>query len=395
LYLQIVGNSRSWLLRVNTGGKRQKIGLGSCKHVTLAEARDKARELHKKIKDGIDPVKEREAVKAHATLKAAKAKTFRDCAVEYIAANRSGWKNAKHAQQWTNTLTQYAFPIFGGLPVADIDTGLVLEVLQQPVDTPDGNKTLWNGKTETATRLRGRIESVLQWAKVRGLREGENPADWKLLKYTLPARNKVQKVEHFAALPYAEMGAFMADLRKRDGTGARALEFAILTALRSKPVRYATWDEIDLEARLWTIPAAHMKNEKEHRVPLSDTAIKLLEALPRYVENNLVFPAPMGGVMSDMTLTAVLRRMERDDLTVHGFRSTFRDWSGETTSYPREVIEHAMAHQIKDKAEAAYQRGDLLTKRAGLMEAWAHYCDTIPAVKGKNVVSMRAKASGG
>ena len=221
------------------------------------------------------------------------------------------------------------------------------------------------------------------------MRQGENPVDWKTLKYTHPARNKVQKVKHHAALPYAEIGSFMSELRKRDGMAARALEFAILTAARSQEVRLATWAEIDLETRVWTIPAERMKAGKEHRVSLSDTAIKLLESLLRYAGTDLIFPAPMGGVMSDMTLTAVLRRMERGELTQHGFRSTFRDWAGETTSYPREVIEHALAHQLKDKAEAAYQRGDLFIKRKGLMEAWARYCDTVPAAKGNNVIPMR------
>ena len=289
LYLQITGEAQSWVMRATVEGKRRDMGLGSYPEISLSEARDKARELHKQIGSGVNPIEERKAAKAQAELEAAKIKTFRECAAAYIEANRAGWKNKKHAQQWTNTLAMYAFPIIGSLPVADIDTGLVLEVLQQPVDTPNGKRSLWEAKTETASRVRGRIESVLQWGKVRGLRTGENPADWKTLKYTLPARNKVQRVKHHAALPYAEIGAFMADLRKRDGMAPRALEFAILTAARSQDVRGATWNEIDLGACVWTISEVRMK-AGEHRVPLSDAAITLLESLPRYAGNDHTFP---------------------------------------------------------------------------------------------------------
>ena len=390
LYLRVKGKSRSWMLYATIAGQRRKIGLGSYPTVSIAEARNQARELHNQINNGGNPINERQKAKAQAVTEAAKGKTFRECAEAYIMANRAGWKNAKHAQQWENTLAMYVYPIISKLPVADIDTGLVLEILQQPVKTKDGIKPLWEAKTETASRLRGRMESVLQWAKVRGFRMGENPADWKTLKYTLPAKNKVQKVEHFAALPYTEVGAFMVELRKRVGMSPRALEFAILTATRSGEVRGATWDEIDFAARVWTIPAERMKAGKEHRVPLSDAATRLLESLPRYEGINYVFSAPKGGAMSDMALTMVLRRMERGDLTAHGFRSTFRDWAGETTAYPREVVEHALAHQLKDKAEAAYQRGDLLARRAQLMADWAKYCDTVQSAKGgDNVVPIR------
>lgn len=391
LYLQIVGNGRSWILYAMVSGQRRKVGLGSCEQVSLAEAREKAREMQKQIRDGVNPAKERQKAKAQAKLEAAKIRTFRECAEAYIMANRAGWKNAKHAQQWENTLSMYVYPKIGGLSVADIDTGLVLDVLQQPVTIEGGSKPLWEAKTETASRLRGRMESILQWAEAHGLREGKNPADWRTLKYTLPARNKVQKVKHFAALPYAEIGSFMVDLRKREGTSARALEFAILTAARSGEVRGATWEEIDMQAKVWTIPAERMKAGKEHRVPLSDAAIMLLESLPLYEGINYIFPAPKGGAMSDMSLTMTLRRMERGDLTAHGFRSTFRDWAGETTSYPREVVEHALAHQLKDKAEAAYQRGDLFAKRKALMTDWARYCETVQAAKGDNVVSIRKR----
>lgn len=401
LHLRIAGASRAWVLRLAVGTRtdakgntvvhRRDIGLGSYPEVSLAEAREKARELRKQVRDGIDPIEERKVTKVRAALEAAKSKTFEECANAYIEANRAGWKNEKHVQQWQNTLATYAFPKIGQLPVAAIDTGLVLNVLQQ--ETGEDKAQLWHAKTETASRLRGRLESILDWAAFRGYREGENPARWKgHLEHELPARSKVQKVEHHAALPYAELGAFMVELRKREGLSARALEFAILTAARSGEVRGATWAEIDLPGRIWTVPAERMKAGKEHRVPLSDEAVKLLEALPRIVGNPYVFPAPRGGQLSDMALTAVLRRMERSGLTQHGFRSTFRDWAGETTAYPREVCEHALAHKLADGVEAAYQRGDLLAKRARLMADWARYCGTVQG-NVENVVAMKKGAA--
>ncbi|UZT80738.1 integrase arm-type DNA-binding domain-containing protein [Ectopseudomonas chengduensis] len=401
LHLRIAGASRAWVLRLAVGTRtdakgntvvhRRDIGLGSYPEVSLAEAREKARELRKQVRDGIDPIEERKVTKVRAALEAAKSKTFEECANAYIEANRAGWKNEKHVQQWQNTLATYAFPKIGQLPVAAIDTGLVLNVLQQ--ETGEDKAQLWHAKTETASRLRGRLESILDWAAFRGYREGENPARWKgHLEHELPARSKVQKVEHHAALPYAELGAFMVELRKREGLSARALEFAILTAARSGEVRGATWAEIDLPGRIWTVPAERMKAGKEHRVPLSDEAVKLLEALPRIVGNPYVFPAPRGGQLSDMALTAVLRRMERGGLTQHGFRSTFRDWAGETTAYPREVCEHALAHKLADGVEAAYQRGDLLAKRARLMADWARYCGTVQG-NAENVVAMKKGAA--
>ena len=401
LHLRIAGASRAWVLRLAVGTRtnakgntvvhRRDIGLGSYPEVSLAEAREKTRELRKQVRDGIDPIEERKVTKVRAALEAAKSKTFEECANAYIEANRAGWKNEKHVQQWQNTLATYAFPKIGQLPVAAIDTGLVLSVLQQ--ETGEDKAQLWHAKTETASRLRGRLESILDWAAFRGYREGENPARWKgHLEHELPARSKVQKIEHHAALPYAELGAFMVELRKREGLSARALEFAILCASRSGEVRGATWAEIDLPGRIWTVPAERMKAGKEHRVPLSDEAVKLLEALPRIVGNDYVFPAPRGGQLSDMALTAVLRRMERGGLTQHGFRSTFRDWAGETTAYPREVCEHALAHKLADGVEAAYQRGDLLAKRARLMADWARYCGTVQG-NAENVVAMKKGAA--
>lgn len=368
LHLRIAGESRAWVLRIKVGDRRCDLGLGPYSDVSLAEAREVARTHRRKVRDGIDPLVEKHEAKMAARIGRAKAKTFQDCAIAYIDAHKAGWKNEKHSKQWGATLETYAYPIIGKLSVSAVDTGLVLDAL----------RPIWATKTETASRLRGRIESVLDWAKVSGYRDGENPARWRgHLDKLLPARSKVQKVEHHAALPYAEIGAFMADLRKREGVASRALEFSILCASRSGEVRGALWSEIDLSGAIWTIPASRMKAGKEHRIPLAPAALSLLKALPRLNGSDVVFPAPRGASLSDMALTAVLRRMESGGLTQHGFRSTFRDWAGETTAYPREVIEHALAHQLKDKAEAAYQRGDLLTKRTRLMADWATYCGIV------------------
>lgn len=386
LVLQVAkGGTKSWLLRVLVGGKRREIGLGGYPDVTLSGAREAARVTRQKIKDGIDPVAEREAARSKLAAAVASAMTFRAAAAKYIEANEAGWKNAKHAAQWTSSLETYAYPVLGNMQVAHIETSHVVVVLEP----------IWNTKTETASRLRGRIESVLDWAKVRGYRKGENPARWKgHLDHILPSRTKVQKVKHHAALDYREIGSFMAALRSIDGMGARALEFAILCASRSNEVRGATWGEIDEKARLWTIPAERMKAGKEHRVPLSPAALDLLASLPRIADTRLIFPSTKAGLLSDMTLTAVIRRMHDTRtkegmtgwcdntgrvVTAHGFRSTFRDWAGETTAHPREVIEHALAHQLKDKAEAAYQRGELLEKRRSLMADWAQQCLPTPA----------------
>lgn len=384
LWLQISKlGGKSWVFRFTQHGKTREMGLGPVHTVSLSQARVKASELRAVVADGRDPIAERKAQQQHARLNAANAKTFDECATAYIEAHRAGWKNEKHGKQWSATLDAYASPVIGKLPASAVDTGLVLRILEP----------IWQEKTETASRLRGRIESVLDWATVRGYRAGENPARWKgHLDKLLPARSKVQKVQHHAALPYAEIGAFMDELRKREGVSARALEFSILTVARSGEVRGAMWAEFDLEGRVWTVPAERMKAGKEHRVPLSKEAVALLKALPRLEDCEYVFPAPKGGKLSDMALTAVLRRMERADLTQHGFRSTFRDWAGETTAYPREVIEHALAHQLKDKAEAAYQRGDLLAKRARLMVDWAKYCGLTKAAAG-SVVAINQGAA--
>lgn len=373
--------ARSWILRCSIAGKRRDMGLGGYPDVTLADARRRARELREQIDNGIDPIGQRREARAALRAALVKAMTFNQCVDAYLGAHKESWSNAKHRQQWRNTLSTYAGPIIGDLDAAQIDTGLVLKVLQP----------IWSEKTETASRLRGRIESVLSWATTAGYRSGENPARWKgHLENLLAMPSKIAKVEHHAALPYRELGAFMADLSKMQGMGARALEFTILTAARSGEVRGATWAEVDMEADIWTIPGERMKAKAEHTVPLSDAALDLLRNMPR--EGTLVFPgAVVGRPLSDMSLTAVLRRMGRGNLTAHGFRSTFRDWAAEQTAYPSEVIEMSLAHTIANKVEAAYRRGDLIEKRRRLMADWARYCATV-ATTGE-VIAIRAKVS--
>lgn len=382
LILQVIETgARSWILNVTVGGKRREIGLGGFPDVTLAGAKEAARIARIKIKDGIDPVQDARTQRSALAAARASAMPFADAAAAYIAAHESGWKNVKHGAQWRSTLETYAHPIIGQIAVADIETAHIMRVLEP----------IWTTKTETASRLRGRIESVLDWATVRGYRKGDNPARWRgHLDQLLPARSKVQKIEHHAALNYKELSGFILTLHKQAGMGALALEFAILTAARSGEVRGATWAEIDTDAAVWTIPASRMKADKEHRIPLSDAVLKLLAALPRMAGTDLVFPNTKGEPLSDMSLTAVLRRMAVG-VTAHGFRSSFRDWAGETTAYPREVIEHALAHQLKDKAEAAYARGSLFDKRRRLMDDWAKHCATVATAA--SVTPIRSKTA--
>jgi integrase len=378
LYLQCKNGGTSWILRIMFDGKRRDMGLGSYLEVTLAEARDRCMEVRKVVRSGIDPLETKRQARQERQIAQAKAITFEECVNAYLEAHEDSWKNPKHRQQWRNTLEGYANPVFGKLPVGEVDTSLVMKCLDP----------IWKGKTETATRLRGRIEQVLDWATVRGYRHGLNPARWKgHMDKLLPAKGKIAKVEHHPALPYSLIGAFLSDLREREGIAARALEFTILTATRSGEVRGATWTEIDMDAAMWVIPAERMKMEREHRVPLSKPALALLKSMPRIEGTDLVFPGTKGQ-MSDMTMTAVLRRMDRGDLTVHGFRSTFRDWASETTNYPREVAEMALAHAVGDKVEAAYRRGDLFAKRRRMMEDWAKYCGTHQG-EGAKVLPMR------
>ena len=381
LYMQVTPNGgKTWVLRVLVGEKRRDIGLGGFPTVTLAQARDKARDARDMISRGIDPVEERKAVKARLILAQQRGMLFQDAVDKALAAKLDAFQNEKHRDQWRNTLDTYAMPQLGALTLQEIDTAAVLRVLQP----------IWATKTETASRLRGRIEAVLSWATVAGHRTGENPARWAgNLKELLPAPSKIAVERNHPALALDDASAWFADLRKREGYGARALEFAALTALRSGEVRGARWDEISLDRGLWVIPAVRMKMKREHRIPLCAAALELLEALPRLKGNPLVFPAARGGTLSDMTLSATMRRIHeaataegnkgyvdrvnKRPAVPHGLRSTFRDWVAERTDYPGEMAEVALAHRISNSVEAAYRRGDMIEKRRAMMADWSDF----------------------
>lgn len=380
LYFRIApSGARGWIFRFTMRSRTRDAGLGSYPGIGLASARKLAAKFRELVKEGVDPIERRRADLAADVVAAAKSLIFDDCVREYIKAHEAEWRNAKHRAQWASTLARYASPVFGKLPAAAIDTGLVLRALE----------VLWHSKPETASRLRGRIESVLDWARVHGYRSGENPARWKgHLDHLLPARSKVQRVKHHAALPYRDIGPFMVALRKRNDGGARALEFTILTAARSGEALGVTWDEVDFQAKTWTIPAARMKAGAEHRVPLSRAALGILKTLHESRRNAFVFAgAKTGRPWSEPAMLMLLRRMGCD-VTVHGFRSTFRDWAAERTNFPREVAEMALAHAIPNAVEAAYRRGDLFDKRRRLMDAWSEFCDV--GTSG-GVVAIRAR----
>lgn len=373
LYLQVSATgAKTWIFRFSIAGRRRDMGLGSAELVSLAEARGRAWEAKRQVVEGVDPIEARKAEAAALALEAAKAMTFQTCAEAYIASKRAGWKNAKHGAQWSATLETYAYPSIGALPIGDIDTGLVLRVLEP----------IWTTKTETASRVRGRLEAVLDYARVRGYRSGENPARWKgHLDHILPGKRDVAKVRHHRSLPYQDVPIFWLVLQVQDGMGARALEFAVLTACRTAEVLGARWSEIDIERAVWTIPAERMKAGHEHRVPLSPPALTLLRKLAAIRRGDLVFQGQTAGrPLSNMSMAMTLRRM-KVDATPHGFRSTFRTWVAEQTGFPHEVAEAALAHTQGDKVVAAYQRGDLFDKRRRLMDAWASYCDAgaVPA----------------
>lgn len=365
LALQVLSSGgRTWILRAVIGNRRREMGLGGYPGVTLAAAREAAREARDLIRRGIDPIEAAKEAREALKVTPAVAYTFRAAAEAYIAAHEASWKNAKHRDQWTATLKNYAYPVMGKLDVAVIDLPHVMRVLEP----------IWIKKTETAKRLRGRIEMVLDWAGARGFRSGPNPARWRgHLDKLLAKPSKVHRITHHRALPIDEISGFMTRLRGAEGVGARALEFAILTAARSGEVRGATWKEIDLDARLWTISAERMKAAREHRAPLSEAAVATLKAMPPGRPDSYVFRAAHGGRLSDMTISAVLRRLEVDAVP-HGFRSTFRDWVAERTAYPNEVAEMALAHAVGNKVEAAYRRGDLFEKRLAMMNDWADFC---------------------
>lgn len=383
LMLQVSpAGTRSWIYRARVGKYRREIGLGGFPSTTLAQARIKAAEQKNLIANGIDPIAEKKRLKSLLIASQGNAITFDEAADKVHAKKAREFRNEKYAAQWISAMRTYASPVIGKMHPADIELSHIVKILEP----------IWLTKTDTAKKLRGNIEAVIAWTIVSGFRKGENPARWKgHLDAILPAPGKVAKVQHYKAMPMDDMASFMVDLRQVEGLSARALEFTILTAARSGEVRGATWDEIDLQRKVWIIPAERMKAGKEHRVPLSDAAIKLLEALPRFEGTNLVFPSPRSGKpLSDMSLSAVTRRMGVD-VVPHGFRSTFRDWTAERTNYPHEVAEMALAHMIQSKTERAYRRDDLFPKRALMMQDWANFINT--PKQPAEVVSITAKST--
>jgi integrase len=384
LYLCVGSESaRSWIFRFSRDGRTRYMGLGSLAAVSLAEARARAGEARRLLSGGQDPIAARDAQQAAARAQAATATTFRQCAESYIGAHKDGWRSAKHTAQWITSLQAYAYPVIGDVPVAAVDVGLVLKVLEP----------IWKTRTETAVRVRGRIEAVLSWAKTRGYRSGENPAAWRgHLQNLLPPRRKIRQVRHLSALPYPAIGSFMAELRAERSVAARACEFLILTAARTGEVLGTTWSEVDLATKTWTIPAERMKGGKKHRVPLSAAALTILQAMSQIRVSDYVFPGLRAGLpLNGGALLDLLQRMGRRDITAHGFRSTFRDWCAEQTHFPREICEQALGHAIASAVEAAYRRSDLIEKRRRLMAMWAEYCAT-PS-RG-DVVAMRRGPTG-
>lgn len=388
LYLRVTPEgTKNWVLRYMLDRKPHWMGLGPLSLYGLGEARARALDARRKRHEGIDPIAARRALRAKLRLDAAKAITFKQCAESYIASHEAGWRNAKHKYQWSATLTSYAYPVLGALPVQAVDTALVLKVLE----------AIWTAKPETASRVRQRIENILDFAKVRGWRDGENPARWRgHLDHLLPARSRVRAIEHHAALPYAELPTFVARLREREAVAARALEFLILTAARTSEVIGARWSEIDLLDKTWTVPASRMKAHREHRVPLSPRALTIIHAMRSAGQNDAndayVFPGAKAGTpLSNLAMIMLLRRMNRGELTVHGFRATFKTWASERASFRNEIVEASLAHTIGGKVEQAYMRGDMFEKRRRLMQAWATYCASVPAQEAQsNVTSLRA-----
>jgi integrase len=357
-----LGPTKSWVFRYRFNGKRRDMGLGPLRTFTLAEAREQARLLRQQVMRNIDPLSARDSERAQRQRE--KAVTFRICAEQYIASHKSSWKNAKHIAQWTSTLATYVYPVIGDLPAQDIETDHILNVLQP----------IWSAKPETAARVRGRIEVILDWAKVRNFRSGENPARWRgHIEILLPARSKVRNVKHHSALPFAELPNFVQRLQKEPGIGARALEYLILTAARTSEVLEAAPEEI--KDAVWIVPPDRMKAHKEHRVPLCERAQELATAAKKSSDGRFLFAGrKKNRPMSNMAMLQLLKRMGYLDLTAHGFRSTFKDWAAECTTYSAEVSEMALAHTIDNKVEAAYRRGDLFIKRAALMNDWACFC---------------------
>jgi integrase len=392
--------TRSWILRTKIGSKRQPIGLGSYPQKSLAEARESAKQTLATISQGINPITHKKELKSALLAAEGRSKTFKQCAEAYITSHKSEYKSEKHRKQWATTIETYAYPTIGNMLVADITMRKVLDVLLQKVKDQNGKElgTLWEVRTVTAARLQGRIKTVLDYAIVNEYRSGTNPALWAgYLDTQLPSPNK-KEVKHQPAVPYQQIGIFMGHLKKNKSISAKALEFLILTAVRSGAVRNANWSEIDYENKLWTIPKENTKTKKfEHRVPLSDQAVALLRSLPVIQGNSKVFPSPRGVSLSDMSLSEIMRGMrERGEFVgegvPHGFRSTFRDWAAEQTSYPDEIRKAASGHLVGDAVQQAYQRTDLLEKRRSLMQDWSNFLDQLTSPKSTNVTPIRRRA---
>jgi integrase len=377
LYLQVTEGGRSWIYRYMLNGRSREMGLGPLALYGLSEARALAQDARRLRHQGIDPIEARRAAKVQVQVDTAKAITFQQCAERYVEKHRKGWHHAKHVEQWESSLRRFAFPVLGALPVQAIDTAFVMKVIEP----------IWDEKPETASRMRGRIESILDWAKARGYRTGENPARWKgHLKNLLPPRSKLRRVEHYSAMPYDQLPGLLVELRAQEGVVARALEFTILTAARVSEVVGARWSEISGD--VWTIAAERMKGGKAHRVPLSRRTMELLEALPR--DGDLIFPGPKFGRALNINAPRKLLIGLGHRVTVHGFRSTFSDWAHERSNYSNHAIELSLAHTIGSAVERAYRRGDLFDQRRKLMDVWATFCTSAPVEQGERVVALRA-----
>lgn len=398
LYLRVSrAGSKSWSFRYMLNGKAREMGLGALNAVTLADARKRAAEARGLLVDGKDPIESRDAVKAAQRIQASRIKSFKQCAESYIEAHQFGWRNKKHIAQWKSSLTEYAYPVLGDTPVQDVDDAMIMKIFEQVRPAFPEGKNFWSARPETASRLRGRIEKILDWATVRKLRSGGNPARWRgHLESQFPARSKMSKVKHRPALPYSEMGQFTKSLKEEDGTASLALLFTILTASRTAETIGAQWTEIDIKKGVWVVPAERIKAGREHKVPLSLGAVEVLVQAKKIQEKSgegskWVFPSyKHTRPLSNMAMLALLKRMGRADITVHGFRSSFRDWAAEQTNFPREIAEAALAHISGDKVESAYLRTDHFSKRKQMMEAWSKYCSTALQQE-SNVRSIRGR----
>ncbi|OUR75993.1 integrase [Alphaproteobacteria bacterium 46_93_T64] len=380
LYLQISSfETKSWIFRFSRNKRSRDMGLGPYPDISLLRAREEAQRCREALREGLDPIEERKSKKQIQLAETAKTVTFRECAEKYINIHSVVWSNIKHVKQWSSTLETYVYPFIGDLSVKAVDIGLILKILEP----------IWLTKPETASRIRGRVESILDWAAARKYREGENPARWKgNLDKLLPSRSMVRKVKHHAALPFDDIAEFMAALRKQGSISAMGLELLILTACRTGEIIKARWGEIDFDKQLWTIPEERMKAGREHRVPLSPDTVQVLKRLSEVSTGGFVLPGQRpNSSLSNMAFLQLLKRMDRADVTAHGFRSSFKDWSAECTQYPNEVSEMALAHSVSSKVEAAYRRGDLFEKRRGLMDDWASFCNQ-PSSEGINPMAI-------